>query len=73
MAWRDIVPAHTPGKSDLPSHSMGVTRGEAWVRKGKREPGRNDDRSARTARDATGINANDRGPIDPRMPHLPPA
>jgi hypothetical protein len=27
----------------------------------------------RTSRDATGINADNRAPIDPRMPNLPPA
>ena len=27
----------------------------------------------RYAEDATGINAEERKPIDPRMPHLPPA
>jgi hypothetical protein len=27
----------------------------------------------RTASDASGIGTDDRGPIDPRMPHLPPA
>lgn len=29
--------------------------------------------STRTAKDASGINADDRGPIHPAMPHLPPA
>jgi hypothetical protein len=46
-------------------------RGEEWERKGKREPGREENR--RTARDATSVNPKQRAPIDPRMPHMPPA
>jgi hypothetical protein len=64
---------HTPGKSDAPSHSAGTSKGEEWVIHYGREPGRHDSPPARTARDSTGICAEDREPIDPRMPHLPPA
>jgi len=41
------------------------------MRKG-REPGREDRRAGRTARDATSINPQRRQPIDPRMPQMPP-
>jgi hypothetical protein len=40
--------------------------------KGK-EAGRGKSPNCRTARDSTGINAKDREPIIPAMPHLPPA
>jgi hypothetical protein len=66
MGWHD-------SKSELPSHTPGAPRGEELVRKYGREEGRKDPRAGRTARDATGINASQREPIDPRMPHLPPA
>lgn len=57
---------------DISAHSPGTKRAEEWTYKGiHKEAGREGE--GRTARDATGINANKRGPIDPRMPHLPPA
>ena len=55
---------------DKPSHTPGTHRGEEWVRHQK-EPGRETETA--TARYSTSINAKDRDPIDPRMPHLPPA
>ena len=61
---------HGP-KSLMPSHVPGTTRGEDTVRKKGPEPGR--EAGHRTARDATSVNAKAREPIDPRMPHLPPA
>ena len=60
-------------RSELPSHTSGTPRGEELVRKGGREPGRDGPNGGRTARDATSINAQARDPIDPRMPHMPPA
>jgi hypothetical protein len=57
----------------LPAHTPGTPRGEEMVRKLGREAGREHAVPARTARDATSINAAAREPIDPRMPHLPPA
>jgi hypothetical protein len=54
----------------LPSHTPGTHRGEEWTRM-RKEPGR--ENGAATARNSTGINASKREPIDPRMPHLPPA
>jgi len=55
---------------DKPAHTPGVHKGEEWTRH-HREPGR--ENTTPTARSATGINAKARGPIDPRMPNLPPA
>jgi hypothetical protein len=68
-----FAPGHTPGKSDISSHYPGTARGEAWVRVRGREPGRDDPEADRTARDSTSVNAEGREPIDPRMPHIPPA
>lgn len=56
---------------DIDAHTEGTKRGEEWTYEGRKEPGRESEK--RTARDATGINADRRAPIDPRMPHLPPA
>jgi hypothetical protein len=66
MADRDV-------RADLPAHTPGTPKGEERVRRHGREPGREDGRRGRTARDSTSINASARDPIDPRMPHLPPA
>lgn len=55
---------------DKPSHTPGTHKGEEWSLHHK-EPGR-ESRTA-NARSSTGINAGKREPIDPRMPHLPPA
>jgi hypothetical protein len=56
---------------DIDAHTPGTKRGEEWSWEGRKEPGR--EGNGRTARDATSINPKSRGPIDPRMPHLPPA
>jgi hypothetical protein len=58
---------------ELPSHTPGTPRGEELVRRYGREAGREHPIAARTARDSTSVNADAREPIDPRMPHLPPA
>jgi hypothetical protein len=57
-----------------PVHVPGTNKGEELVRRYGREAGREDNPNGpyRTARDATAINADERGPIDPRMPNLPP-
>jgi hypothetical protein len=60
-------------RSQLPSHTPGTPRGEELVRRYGREAGRENPRLGRTARDSTSINAPARDPIDPQMPHLPPA
>jgi hypothetical protein len=57
----------------LPSHTPGTPKGEEYVKRHGREPGRDDPRFERTARDATSVSPKKHGPIDPRMPHLPPA
>jgi hypothetical protein len=51
---------------DTPAHATGIRKGES-----RAEPVAQ--RSTRVAKDATGINLDQRGPIDPRMPQLPPA
>lgn len=61
---------HQTATATLPSHTPGTHRGEGWVKTAK-EPGR--ERETLSARNSTGINADKRNPIDPRMPHLPPA
>lgn len=58
-------------RPDIDAHTPGTKRGEDWAYEGRKEPGR--EGQGRTSRDATGINADDRAPIDPRMPDLPPA
>jgi hypothetical protein len=57
---------------DIDAHTPGTKRAEEWTYNGKhKEVGR--EGQGRTSRDATGINADKRKPIDPRMPNLPPA
>jgi hypothetical protein len=58
-------------RPDISAHTPGARKGEEEVARAGREPGR--ENNTRTARDSTSVNANARGPIDPRMPHLPPA
>jgi hypothetical protein len=65
MASDDVRP-------DLPSHTPGTPKGEERVQREGREPGRDSQKTVRTARDATSINPKARDPIDPRMPYLPP-
>jgi hypothetical protein len=59
MAYQDTTP-------DKPSHTPGTPRGEDLAKYSARRLVRYED-------DATGINVEDRRPIDPCMPHLPPA
>lgn len=58
-----------------PVHVAGTQKGEEMVRKRGREPGREEKGAPayRGPRDSTSINPSDRGPIDPRMPSIPPA
>jgi hypothetical protein len=58
-------------KSTISSHTEGTSRGEEVLKLKGPEPGR--ETGTRTARDSTSINPKARGPIDPRMPNLPPA
>ena len=55
------------------SHTPGTPKGEERVIHEGREPGRQTKGPNRTARDSTSINPEARGPIDPRMPQMPPA
>ena len=66
MARQEVTP-------DLPAHTPGTPKGEERVRREGREPGRQGKEPHRTARDSTSINPESRGPIDPRMPQMPPA
>jgi hypothetical protein len=63
MASQDVKP-------DTPSHTKGTHKGEEWSQKCP-EAGR--EGKTATARSSTSINPAAAGPIDPRMPHLPPA
>ena len=66
---------------DAPAHDAGTGKGEEKSSWEGKEPGRHDlddthaDRPAggSTARDSTSINPDDRNPIDPDSPNLPPA
>ena len=60
-------------KAELPSHTTGVPKGEERVLRHGREPGRENKQAGRTARDSTSIGVAAREPIDPSMPHMPPA
>lgn len=57
--------AHTP-HPDAPAQATGVRKGESRAQLLVQRP-------TRTAKDASGINVDQRGPIHPKMPHLPPA
>jgi hypothetical protein len=67
--------------SESPAHDWGTGKGEEKSSAEGKEAGRHDhenthaDRPAggSTARDATSINPDDRGPIDPNSPKMPPA
>jgi hypothetical protein len=56
-----------------PIHIPGTAKGEEMVLHKGKEPGKGVAPACRTARDSTGIDAKRREPIDPKMPHLPPA
>ena len=58
-------------KSAMSSHTPGTSRGEEMKRRKGPEPGR--EKGFRTARDSTSVGASSKDPIDPRMPHIPPA
>lgn len=67
--------------TDTASHDIGTGKGEEASSSQGKEAGREDtgkdeqDRPTgiRTARDSTGINAEDEEPISEDMPHMPPA
>jgi hypothetical protein len=53
-------------KPDTPTHLIGTRRGENRAEPLAQRP-------TRKANDATGINPDQRAPIHPKMPHMPPA
>jgi len=59
MAKQDASP-------DTPAHAIGARKGENRAEPLAQRP-------TRVAKDATSINLDQRGPIHPKMPHLPPA
>lgn len=59
-------------KPDLTAHTPGTPKGEEYVFRHGREPGRDKPGKERTARDSTSVAASHREPIDPRMPNMPP-
>jgi hypothetical protein len=57
-----------------PVHVPGTMRGERLSLDQGKEPGRSAKKKYyRSARDSTGISAENRGPILPTMPDIPPA
>jgi hypothetical protein len=59
----------------VPAHVPGTPKGEERVMHKGREAGRVEcaKNGYRQARDSTSINPEKRAPIDPAMPHMPPA
>jgi hypothetical protein len=73
---------HKDENTDLTSHTPGTAKGEEMAGKDGKEPGREAQESGSgesrpeagsTARISTSINPEDREPIDPKMPNMPPA
>lgn len=56
--------------NDAPSHTSGINQGNA-IGNYEKQKGHLPD-GKRTAASATGIDPDAHGPIDPRMPNLPP-
>lgn len=59
-------------KPPEPVHLAGMEKGEEYALQHGKEAGRGG-RQYRSARDSTGINADQRRPIHPAMPDIPPA
>ncbi len=57
---------------DAPADEPGASRGENKMENEGKGPGR-DEVDMRPAKDSTGINPDKEEPIDPQMPHMPPA
>jgi hypothetical protein len=58
--------AKPDARPDTPASTIGIRKSESRVDQLVQSP-------TRTAKDATGINLEQRGPINPKMPQLPPA
>jgi hypothetical protein len=71
--WSKTIMARNEPKPDLTAHTPGTPKGEERRQRQGPEPGREDPKVGRTARDAIGINARARKPIDPRLPEMPPS
>jgi hypothetical protein len=56
-----------------PVHIPGTSKGEECALQKGREPGRGQGKQYRSARDSTGINPQNRQPIHPDMPNIPPS
>ena len=61
-------------KPPKPIHVARTNKGEELATKLGREAGREEKgkNGYRSARDSTSVNADTHGPIDPRMPEMPP-
>ena len=67
--------------SSMTSHDWGTNKGEETASKHGKEAGREEEGTddsgrptgTRTARDSTSVNPDGVEPIDPAMPHMPPA
>jgi hypothetical protein len=64
--------AYFDPRHEISAHTPGTPKGEERVRREGREPGREDARKGRTARDSTSVCPELCAPIDPRMPNMPP-
>jgi len=73
---------HKDEYTDMTSHTPGTAKGEETAGKDGKEPGREAQgsdpgdgrpKAGSTARISTTINPEDREPIDPKMPNMPPA
>ena len=61
-------------KNPQPTHVAGMPKAEEFVTKHGREAGRAQSiPQYRGSRDSTGINADERKPIHPKMPSIPPS
>ena len=71
--WRNLM-FRIRKQPPLPIHVPGTNKGEELVHQHGREPGRSKNRRFyRDAHDSTGLDSDERQPIDPRMPQMPPA
>jgi len=82
MAQEDTDKGQDTDKgTDLPTHDIGTGKGEEASNRQGKEAGRHDtgkDEAGRptgtsTARDSSSVNVDEREPIDPDMPNMPPA
>jgi hypothetical protein len=65
------MPDHYTPNTKMPLHIKGTTRGTERIIIAGKQPGC--EKEIPTARNLTSINPRSRGPIDKKMPHMPPA